>query len=67
MMTKLQIAMIACGSVVMATTFIGYYAPFFLGGPHPYWTAWMVVLAVVAFTVAVLSFASARREWKRRH
>ncbi len=64
MMTRLQIALIACGSALMLSSFIGIYTQISSSGPHPYWTAWMVVLS---FTVAGLAFASALRQWEKRH
>ena len=64
MMTRLQIATLACGSALMVSSLIGYYSHMFSTGPHPYWVAWMIVLAIA---VSGLSCASALKEWKRKH
>ncbi len=64
LMTRLEIAIIACGSALILTSFIGIYIRISSSGPHPYWTAWFIVLCL---TFAGLSFASVLREWKKRH
>jgi hypothetical protein len=58
MMTKLQIALIACASALAISGVFSIYMHIVSRELPPHWTAWMVFLS---FTVAGLSFA---RVWK---
>jgi len=64
LMIKLQIAMIVCGSAMMLTGFITLYMQIYSSGLHPYWTAWMIAIAL---TCAGLGFAGWLRSWESRH